>query len=72
MAMKSYQLELRADFDDPVKHQAARELMRLAAQNLRAQLTMLSEKRMPELLLLQSDFDEGTCVIPIDDEEKPE
>lgn len=68
--MRTYTLEVRADFDDPRKHEAMREALKIFARNIRANVTLLQEKRSPNFLLLESDFDSGTEQIEIDEVEE--
>lgn len=57
MSLTTLTLEVRNDFDDPVKHQAMREAVRIAARDLIATATLLQERQVPEINLYENTME---------------
>ena len=69
MALTTLTLEVRTDFDDPVKHQAMREAVKIAARNLIATACLYQERQVPEITLYENTL-EGSEVIELVEEEE--
>jgi len=59
MSLRTFNIELRFDMDDPEKEAILRELARQAAQQLYANAQLISGQRAPEIALYSSDFFDG-------------
>ena len=67
MALTTLTLEVRTDFDDPMKHTAMRELLKLFARDATAQACMLQERQGPQITLYENT-NEGSEEIDIAEE----
>jgi hypothetical protein len=56
---KTYQIELKIDFEDGSRHKIALHLMRKAARNIVAQANLISDGRDPQVAFSTDDFFEG-------------
>lgn len=64
MSLTTLTLEVRNDFDDPIKHEAMREAVRIAARDLIATACLLQERLVPAISLYESTM-EGTNEIDL-------
>lgn len=69
MTLKTFTIEVRADFDDPGKHEIMHNVAKEAARLLLTTAMMMQERRKPMVALQSSDFFYGSDDLSIDDEE---
>jgi predicted HTH domain antitoxin len=62
-------LEVRTDFNDPIKHDAMREAVRIAARNIISTACLLQERQVPEITLYENTM-HGTDIVNLFDEEE--
>lgn len=62
MSLTTLTLEVRNDFDDPIKHEAMREAVKIAARDLIATACLLQERQVPEITLYENTMEGSTEV----------
>lgn len=65
--MRTFTIELRADFDNKEKYDMLLHAVREAAHRMLATATLLAEKRKPQIALQCGDMFEGTEAIELFD-----
>jgi len=68
MSLTTLTLEIRNDFDDPIKNDAMREAVRIAARDLIATAMLLQERQVPEVTLYENTM-EGSAEVDLFAEE---
>lgn len=68
MALTTLTLEVRTDFNDPVKHEAMREAVKIAARNLIGTACLLQERIVPEITLYENTL-EGSEIVELMEED---
>lgn len=56
---KTYQIELKIDFDDPARHRAMLKVMRKQGRNVLTAAMLLMDNREPQIAISTDDFFEG-------------
>lgn len=59
---KTYQIELKIDFEDKDRHKIAAHLMRKAARTILTQANMIADGREPQISFRTDDFFEGGTI----------
>lgn len=59
---KTYDIQLKIDFDDPSRHKIAMHFMRKAARTILTQANMIADGREPQIALTTDDFFEGGTI----------
>lgn len=60
MSLTTLTLEIRNDFNDPIKHDAMREAVKIAARDLIATACLLQERQVPEINLYENTMEGST------------
>jgi hypothetical protein len=69
MTLKTFTIEVRADFDDEGKHEILHQAAKEAARTLLTTAMMMQERRKPMVALQSSDFFYGSEELSIHDED---
>jgi hypothetical protein len=71
MTLKTFTIEVRADFDEQGKHDILLACARDAARTLLTTAMMMQERRKPMVALQSSDFFYGNDDLSIDEDAQP-
>jgi hypothetical protein len=66
---RTYQIEIKVEFNDEAKYEIVREALREAARTVYSTAVLIADGRLPAVAIMSDDFFEGTEQITITSDE---